>query len=109
MGKNRLEAFSDGVIAIMVLDLKAPHGVVLLMAALAYWLLQRAIIAAGSTHTGQRHRARLEGQAPAAAGRARHRPLAMVARAAQAVYVAVALMWLVPDWRIEKALAGAVD
>ena len=30
MGKNRLEAFSDGVIAviitIMVLELKAPHG-----------------------------------------------------------------------------------
>uniref|UniRef100_E6PMJ7 Uncharacterized protein n=1 Tax=mine drainage metagenome TaxID=410659 RepID=E6PMJ7_9ZZZZ len=33
----------------------------------------------------------------------------MVARAAQAVYVAAALMWLVPDRRIEKALAGAVD
>jgi uncharacterized membrane protein len=26
MGKNRLEAFSDGVIAIMVLELKVPHG-----------------------------------------------------------------------------------
>jgi uncharacterized membrane protein len=26
MNKNRLEAFSDGVIAIMVLELKAPHG-----------------------------------------------------------------------------------
>jgi uncharacterized membrane protein len=30
MGKNRLEAFSDGVIAviitIMVLEMKAPHG-----------------------------------------------------------------------------------
>jgi uncharacterized membrane protein len=25
-GKNRLEAFSDGVIAIMVLELKVPHG-----------------------------------------------------------------------------------
>jgi uncharacterized membrane protein len=25
MGKNRLEAFSDGVIAIMVLELKVPH------------------------------------------------------------------------------------
>jgi uncharacterized membrane protein len=26
MGKGRLEAFSDGVIAIMVLELKVPHG-----------------------------------------------------------------------------------
>ena len=26
MGKSRLEAFSDGVIAIMVLELKVPHG-----------------------------------------------------------------------------------
>jgi uncharacterized membrane protein len=26
MGKNRLEAFSDGVITIMVLGLKVPHG-----------------------------------------------------------------------------------
>jgi uncharacterized membrane protein len=26
MGKNRLEAFSDGVIAIMVLELKVPHS-----------------------------------------------------------------------------------
>jgi len=25
MGKNRLEAFSDGIIAIMVLELKIPH------------------------------------------------------------------------------------
>lgn len=25
MGKNRLEAFSDGVIAIMVLELTVPH------------------------------------------------------------------------------------
>jgi uncharacterized membrane protein len=26
MGKNRLEAFSDDVITIMVLELKVPHG-----------------------------------------------------------------------------------
>jgi uncharacterized membrane protein len=27
VGKNRLEAFSDGVIAFMVLELKVPHSV----------------------------------------------------------------------------------
>ena len=37
-------------------------------------------------------------------------PLAFVAQwAAGAVYVGVALMWLVPDQRIEKALAEAPD
>ena len=63
MGKTRLEAFSDGVIAIlitilitiMVLELKVPHG---------------------------------EGLA------------------ALAIYVLAALMWLVPDRRIERALAA---
>ena len=192
MGKNRLEAFSDGVIAIiitiMVLELKVPHGaslqalapllpvflsyilsfvyvgiywnnhhhmlhaadkvsgavlwanlhllfwlslfpfatgwmgenhfaalpsmlygVVLLMAALAYWLLQRTIIAAGSSTLGS------------AVGRdwkGKLSPLFYVLGIAlspgspalgQVVYVAVALMWLVPDRRIEKALAGEAD
>ncbi len=81
MAKTRLEAFSDGVLAIiitiLVLELKVPHGedfgalkpllpfvtswmdenhfaamptalcgFVLLMAAIAYWILQRAIISA---------------------------------------------------------------
>ena len=26
MGKGRIEAFSDGVLAIMVLEMKVPHG-----------------------------------------------------------------------------------
>jgi uncharacterized membrane protein len=192
MGKNRLEAFSDGVIAIiitiMVLELKVPHGaslqalapllpvllsyilsfvyvgiywnnhhhmlhcagtvggavlwanlhllfwlslfpfatgwmgenhfaalpsmlygVVLLMAALAYWILQRTIISAGSSTLGSAIGRDWKGKLS---------PLLYVLGIAlspwspalgQLVYVAVALMWLVPDRRIEKALAGAAD
>ena len=59
MGKTRLEAFSDGVIAIiitiMVLEMKVPHG------------------------------ENLQALAPA-------------------VYVSVALLWLIPDRRIERTL-----
>ena len=192
MGKNRLEAFSDGVIAIiitiMVLELKVPHGaslqalapllpvllsyilsfvyvgiywnnhhhmlhaagkvsgavlwanlhllfwlslfpfatgwmgenhfapsptafygLVLLMAALAYWVLQRSIINAGSTTLGHAIGRDWKGKLS---------PLLYVLgitlspwspALAQVVYVAVALTWLVPDRRIEKALAGPAD
>ena len=192
MGKNRLEAFSDGVIAIiitiMVLELKVPHGaslqalapllpvllsyilsfvyvgiywnnhhhmlhaagkvsgavlwanllllfwlslfpfatgwmgenhfapwptafygLVLLMAALAYWVLQRTIINAGSVTLGHAIGRDWKGKLS---------PLLYVLgialspwspALAQVVYVAVALTWLVPDRRIEKALAGAAD
>ena len=191
MGKNRLEAFSDGVIAIiitiMVLEMKVPHGesldallplapvffsyvlsfvyvgiywnnhhhmlhtvarvgggvlwanlhllfwlslfpfvtgwmgenhfapvpsalygVVLLMAALAYWVLQQAIIAAHGPASLLRH----------AVGRDWKGKLSPVMYAlaiastfsskwlAQVIYVAVALMWLVPDRRIERVLRG---
>ena len=189
MGKTRLEAFSDGVLAIiitiMVLELKVPHGEdlaslapllpvflsyvlsfvyvgiywnnhhhmlhactkvsgavlwsnlhllfwlslfpfatgwmgenhfaampsalyggVLLMAAVAYWILQQSIIAAeGGASTLKR-----------AVGRdwkGRLSPVAYVVAiastpwqpwVAQAIYVAVALAWLVPDRRIERVL-----
>ena len=43
MNTTRLEAFSDGVIAIlitiMVLELKAPHGILLYVAVAAMWLI----------------------------------------------------------------------
>ena len=185
MGKNRLEAFSDGVIAIMVLELKVPHdpdfraliplwpvfmsyvlsfvyvgiywtnhhhmlhasgavsggmlwanlhllfwlslfpfvtawmgenhfgqmplvcyGVVLLMAACAYWVLQQVIIA------GEGPASRLK----AAVGRdwkGKLSPVLYLAAIAStfwvpqlsmAIYVLVALMWLVPDRRIENEL-----
>ncbi len=189
MGKNRLEAFSDGVIAIiitiMVLEMKIPHGDsletlaplvpvfmsyvlsfvyvgiywnnhhhmlhactrvtggilwanlhllfwlslfpfitgwmgenhfaavpsalyggVLLSAAIAYWILQQAIIASQGP----------ESRLKAVIGsdwKGKLSPLVYVigiistflwSWVAQALYVAVALLWLVPDRRIEKLL-----
>jgi uncharacterized membrane protein len=186
MGKNRLEAFSDGVIAIiitiMVLELKVPHeptfaalgpllpvllsyvlsfvyvgiywnnhhhmlaavrhvsggtlwanlhllfwlsllpfatawmgenhfaaaptaayGVVLLMAAIAYWLLQQRLIALDGTDSplrraiGSHWKGKLSPVAYLLG-------IAVATRApwlAQALYAAVALTWLVPDRRIE--------
>ncbi|MBS1116010.1 MAG: hypothetical protein H6Q87_394 [candidate division NC10 bacterium] len=190
MGKNRLEAFSDGVIAIiitiMVLEMKVPHGdslatlaplipvflsyilsfvyigiywnnhhhmlhactrvsggvlwanlhllfwlslfpfatgwmgenhfaatpsalygVVLLAAAIAYWILQQTIIAAEGA----------ESPLKAAVGtdwKGKLSPLIYLVGiastfwwpwVAQALYVAVAAVWLVPDRRIEKGIS----
>jgi uncharacterized membrane protein len=191
MGKSRLEAFSDGVIAIiitiMVLELKVPHGasiealaplipvffsyvlsfiylgiywnnhhhmlhacqkvtgpvlwanlhllfwlslvpfatgwmgenhfaalpsalygVVLLMAAIAYWILQQLIIASQGRDS-------LLKKAVGSDWKGKASPaiyLIAIAAAfwsqwiAQGLYVLVALVWLVPDRRIEKILAG---
>jgi uncharacterized membrane protein len=191
MGKGRLEAFSDGVIAIiitiMVLELKVPHGaeledltpllpvalsyvlsfvytgiywnnhhhmlhatrtvsggvlwanlhllfwlslvpfvtgwmgenhfaalptalygVVLLMAAIAYWILQRRIIAAEGD-------ASLLGKAVGRDLKGKLSPLIYLVAIVSAfwssgvaggLYVLVAVIWLVPDRRIEKTLAG---
>jgi uncharacterized membrane protein len=190
MEKNRLEAFSDGVIAviitIMVLDLKAPHttelaalkpllpvflgyvlsfiyvaiywnnhhhmfhctrevtggilwanlhllfwlslfpfttdwvgengmaatptavyGLVLLMAGVAYFILQRAIIAQQGRHSllasavGRDIKGRSSVVIYFAAI-----PLAFVSPwISNALYICVALMWLIPDRRIERVLA----
>ncbi|MCZ2390754.1 MAG: TMEM175 family protein [Acidobacteria bacterium] len=194
MGKNRLEAFSDGVIAIiitiMVLELKVPHGDtietlkplvpaflsyvlsfvyvgiywnnhhhmlhtatrvtggvlwanlnllfwlslfpfvtgwmgenhfgmvpsafyggVLLAAAVAYWILQQAIIRAqgedshlkaaiGSDWKGKLSPVLYAGGIAASF---------IMPWIAQALYVAVALMWLVPDRRIERSLDRTED
>jgi uncharacterized membrane protein len=84
----------------------ALYGAVLLLAAIAYWVLQQTIIAA-------------EGQSSvlkAAIGsdwKGKLSPLLYVAAiastfwvkwVAQVIYVLVALLWLVPDRRIEHAL-----
>lgn len=190
MGKTRLEAFSDGVIAIiitiMVLELKVPHGsdwaalqpllpvflsyvlsfvfigiywnnhhhmlhtikhvngkilwanlhllfwlslvpfvtgwmgenhfsslptalygVVMLMAGIAYWILQKSII---STHGGEDSLL-----AKAVAGDRKGKASQVLYAAAiglafwnewmaDVIYVLVAIMWLIPDQRIEKVL-----
>ncbi len=187
MGKSRLEAFSDGVLAviitIMVLEMKAPHGaqlaalapvvpaflsyvlsflyigiywnnhhhmfqaarrvsggvlwanlhllfwlsllpfatawmgenhfaslptaaygVVLLMAALAYWLLQRCIIAIEGPQSllGRAVGADWKGKASQVLYLLGIAASFVLPALAQALYVAVALMWLVPDRRIER-------
>jgi uncharacterized membrane protein len=194
MEKNRLEAFSDGVIAIiitiMVLELKVPHGdgidalaplvpvllsyvlsfiyvgiywnnhhhmlhtcrrvtgpmlwanlhllfwlsmfpfatgwmgenhfaatpaafygFVLLMAAIAYWVLQQLIIASQGADSllqravGRDWKGKMSPLIYAGAI-----PLAFWSQwAALALYVLVALVWLVPDRRIERALARDND
>ncbi|MGH8219802.1 MAG: TMEM175 family protein [Steroidobacteraceae bacterium] len=191
MNKNRLEAFSDGVIAIlitiMVLDLKMPHGsawaaleplapvlftyllsflylgiywnnhhhmlhatrsitggilwanlhllfwlslipattawvdesryapvptalygTVLLMAAIAYWILQQLIIRSQGADSLLKRAVRGDWKgklspvlyAIAVLVARRHPPVAT------AIYALVALMWLVPDRRIERALTA---
>ena len=85
----------------------ALYGVVLLMASGAYWLLTRAIISADGQNSllakavGKDQKGNLSLLLYAAAI-----PLAFVNQwISQALYVAVALMWLVPDRRIEKVLS----
>ncbi len=191
MGKNRMEAFSDGVLAIiitiMVLEMKLPHGVdlaalgpllpvffsyvlsfiylgiywnnhhhmlhvtehvsgailwanlhllfwlslfpfvtgwmgenyfatiptalygvVLFMAAVAYWILQQAIIA---RHGRESVLARAVGRDLKGKLSPVIYVIAIVTAVflpwlAQALYVLVAALWLVPDRRIERALAA---
>jgi len=86
----------------------ALYGVVLLMAAIAYYILQYAIIAAQGRDSVLR----------TAIGSDWKGKLSMVAYAiaipaafpwpwfADAVYVLVALVWLVPDPRIERVLGN---
>jgi uncharacterized membrane protein len=84
----------------------ALYGVVLLMAALAYWLLARAIVATEGP----------DGLLARAIGKDRKGTvsvllyllavaLAFVSQwAAQAIYVVIALAWLIPDRRIERVV-----
>ena len=191
MGKNRLEAFSDGVIAIlitiMVLELKVPHGdtladlaplipvflsyvlsfaylgiywnnhhhmlhvceritgvmlwanlhllfwlslipfttgwmgenhfaaapsalygFVLLMAAIAYWILQQLIIA--SQGAGSLLKKAIGGDWKGKLSPVLYLIAIPVAfwsqQVSQGIYVLVALFWLIPDRRIETVLAG---
>jgi len=97
MGENHFDAVPTAL-----------YGVVLLMAAIAYFILQAAIIAHQGRHS------LLAG----ALGRDWKGKLSMVIYAvaigisfvnqwcADALYVLVALMWLIPDRRIERVFAN---
>ena len=85
----------------------AVYGGVLLMAAIAYWWLQTLIIR-------EHGRDSLLGRAVGADWKGKLSPLLYAAgiglsfdatKVALAIYVLVALMWLVPDRRIEKVMA----
>jgi uncharacterized membrane protein len=85
----------------------ATYGFVLLMAGIAYWILQRRIIATQGPRSllahavGRDLKGKLSPLMYIVAI-----PMAFVSRwIAGAIYVTVALMWLVPDRRIARALA----
>jgi uncharacterized membrane protein len=83
------------------------YGLVLLMAAIAYWILQQVIIAAQGPDS-------LLKKAVGADWKGKVSPVLYLIgvavafsspQLAQGLYVLVALLWLVPDRRIESALA----
>jgi len=85
----------------------AAYGLVLLCAAIAYWLLQHAIIRTEGHESLLRHAVGKDWKGLLS-------PLLYLVAIvstflspwiAQALYVTVALIWLVPDRRIERALA----
>jgi uncharacterized membrane protein len=87
----------------------AVYGVVLLCAAIAYWILQRTIVAAEGPASvlaraiGTDWKGKLSPLLYLAAI-----PAAFASRSVSlAIYVVVALLWLVPDRRIERVLRGA--
>ncbi len=95
MGENHLASVPSAL-----------YGVVLLMAAIAYWILQQVIITAEGPHS-------LLKRAIGSDWKGKLSPtlylIAIVTSGwsrwtAQAIYVLVALIWLVPDRRIERAL-----
>ena len=97
MGENHFAAVPSAV-----------YGVVLFMAAIAYWILQKIIIASQGPDSVLKH-------AVGSDWKGKVSPLLyLIAIAAafwaqwiaQSLYVLVALLWLIPDRRIEKALAG---
>jgi uncharacterized membrane protein len=86
----------------------AAYGFVLLMAAIAYWVLQQRIIAAQGEDSILRKAVRKDWKgkvSPLLYSSAI--VLAFVSRwVAVAIYAFVALMWIIPDRRIERVLAG---
>jgi uncharacterized membrane protein len=89
----------------------ALYGAILLMAAIAYRLLQQTIIAAEGQHSVLRHAVGRDWKGKLSPA------LYVIAIAsttwlpwiAQLIYVSVALLWLIPDRRIERALGQSHD
>jgi uncharacterized membrane protein len=86
----------------------AAYGIVLLMAAVAYWILQQIIIASQGPDS-------LLKKAVGSDWKGKVSPLIYLIAIptafwsqwiSQALYVLVAVIWLVPDRRIERVLAG---
>ncbi|MCL4540626.1 MAG: TMEM175 family protein [Bacteroidetes bacterium] len=100
MNKGRMEAFSDGVLAIII--------TIMLLAAIAYFILAKTLV---SLH-GK------ESVIAAALGRDFKGKISVAIYVAGiliaflnrwtalALYVLVAIVWLVPDRRIERTFAG---
>ncbi|MEX2015086.1 MAG: TMEM175 family protein, partial [Candidatus Hydrogenedentales bacterium] len=87
----------------------ALYGAVLLLSAIAYWNLQTRIV---RVHGNESVLAKavgkdLKGKLSIVLYAAGIGLAFVIPSLAGAIYVAVALMWLVPDRRIERALAGA--
>jgi uncharacterized membrane protein len=95
MGENHFESLST-----------AGYGVVLLMAALAYWILQTVILRAAGPESVLRAALGQDWKGKASILVYLVGILSAFAApwVAQACYVLVALVWLVPDLRIERAL-----
>lgn len=96
MGENHFAAVPSAV-----------YGVVLFMAAIAYWILQQIIIASQGPDSVLKH-------AVGSDWKGKLSPLLYLIAIATAfwsqwltksLYVLVALLWLIPDRRIEKALS----
>lgn len=87
----------------------AVYGCVLLGAAVAYFVLTRALLAvhAGDSRLALALGADWKGRLSAIAYAVAIGLAVLAPPAALAIYVAVAIVWLVPDRRIERALGGA--
>jgi len=96
MGENHFSALPTAL-----------YGSVLLMAALSYWLLQHTIIFAEGPSSFLKGAlgADWKGKASPFLYAVAIAAAFLEPRISQAIYVGVALMWLVPDRRIERALA----
>jgi uncharacterized membrane protein len=95
MGENHFAALPSAL-----------YGVVLLAAAIAYWLLQQTIIASQGSDSPLRHAigGDWKGKLSPAFYLAGIAATCVRPWAGQVLYVLVALLWLVPDRRIERTL-----